>query len=96
MREIRIATEAHRKENHLILLIGGEGDRESFLSSWIGVLKVEKGGADTPSRGNNIRKDVKLGENIDSTVMLGVWQERERDQRKGVVGHIMECWPFWE
>lgn len=33
LREIKTAAEAHRKENCLILLIGGEGDRESFLSS---------------------------------------------------------------
>ena len=73
LREIKTAAEAHRKENCLIQLIGGEGHRESFLSSWLGVLKVEKGGANTPSRGNNVCKDVKLGENVDSTVTLGVW-----------------------
>lgn len=36
---------------------------------------MEKGGVNTPGRGNNICKDIKMGGNINSTVTLGVWQE---------------------
>lgn len=46
----------------------------------------------TPGRGNNIHKDIKMGENINSTIRLGVWQEISPERGDGPEGR--PCGPY--
>lgn len=47
---------------------------------------MERGELGIPGRGENIYRDIKMGENINSTISLGVWQEISQERGAGTRG----------